>query len=375
MRPGGFQLLRIGGIDVTIDYSWFVIFFLVLYTMAESYFPRVHSDYSTGQYWIMGSVAALLLFVSILLHELAHSFVALRQGIRVEGIRLFIFGGLAEVATDAPNGRQEFLISLAGPATSMGLGAFFLAVHFIAGGVAAAAAGIAWWLGWANILLALLNLIPGFPLDGGRILRAFLWDHWDDMARATRVVSRIGNAFALFLIILGILQFLLTRSLLSGLWLVFIGMFMKQSAVGSYQSLMLKRALEGVEVRQIMSAEVVKVDWLTPLDRLIQDYIYRRQVTRFPVFNREEFVGMVSLGEVKKVSRALWGFKQVRDVMIPVDEVPCLGPTDPAGEALSRMAAAEDGCMPVVEDGVLLGIVTRRDILNLFKIKSDLGAA
>lgn len=375
MRPGGFQLLRIGGIDVTIDYSWFVIFFLVLYTMAESYFPRVHADYTTAQYWLMGGVASLLLFVSILLHELAHSFVALRQGIRVEGIRLFIFGGLAEVASDARNGRQEFLIALAGPATSLGLGALFLAVYFVAGGVAAAAAGVAWWLGWANILLALLNLIPGFPLDGGRILRAFLWDHWDDMARATRVVSRIGNAFALFLIILGVLQFLLTRSLLSGLWLVFIGMFMKQSAAGSYQSIMLKRALDGVEVRQIMSAEVVKVDWLTPLDRLIQDYIYRHPVTQFPVFNREEFVGMVSLGEVKKVSRELWGFKQVRDVMIPVEQVACLGPADPAGEALSRMAAADDGCMPVVEDGSLLGIVTRRDILNLFKIKSDLGAA
>lgn len=367
--------MRIGGIDVTIDYSWFVIFFLVLYTMAESYFPRVHADYTTAQYWLMGGVASLLLFVSILLHELAHSFVALRQGIRVEGIRLFIFGGLAEVASDARNGRQEFLVALAGPATSLGLGALFLAVYFVAGGVAAAAAGVAWWLGWANILLALLNLIPGFPLDGGRILRAFLWDHWDDMARATRVVSRIGNAFALFLIILGVLQFLLTRSLLSGLWLVFIGMFMKQSAAGSYQSIMLKRALDGVEVRQIMSAEVVKVDWLTPLDRLIQDYIYRHPVTQFPVFNREEFVGMVSLGEVKKVSRELWGFKQVRDVMIPVEQVACLGPADPAGEALSRMAAADDGCMPVVEDGSLLGIVTRRDILNLFKIKSDLGAA
>lgn len=366
--------MRIGGIDVTIDYSWFVMFFLVLYIMAESYFPRVHAHYSTVQYWIMGGVAAILLFASVLVHELAHSLVALRHGIRVAGIRLFIFGGMAEVVSEARNGRQEFLIALAGPATSMGIGAGLLAVHFTTVSLSSAVAGIAWWLGWANILLALFNLIPGFPLDGGRILRAFLWDHWDDLARATRVVSRIGNAFALFLIILGVLQFLLTQSLLSGLWLVLIGMFMKQSAAGGYQAIMLKQALAGVEVRQVMTADVVKVDWLTPIDRLIQDYIYRHQFTQFPVFNREEFVGMVSLEEVKTVPRELWGFKQVRDVMTPVELVPSLRPADPAGEALSRMTT-ENGCMPVVENGSLLGIVTRRDILDLFKIKSDLGAA
>lgn len=374
MRPGGFHLLRIGGIDVTIDYSWFVMFFLVLYIMAESYFPRVLAHHSTAQYWVMGGVAAILLFVSVLLHELAHSLVALRHGIRVAGIRLFIFGGMAEVVSEARNGRQEFLIALAGPATSLGIGGGLLAVHFAAAGFSSAVAGIAWWLGWANILLALFNLIPGFPLDGGRILRAFLWDHWDDLARATRVVSRIGNAFALFLIILGVLQFLLTQSLLSGLWLVLIGMFLKQSAAGGYQAIMLKQALAGVEVRQVMTADVVKVDWLTPIDRLIQDYIYRHQFTQFPVFNREEFVGMVSVEGVKTVARELWGFKQVRDVMTPVELVPSLRPSDPAGEALSRMTA-ENGCMPVVEDGSLLGIVTRRDILDLFKIKSDLGAA
>jgi len=239
----------------------------------------------------------------------------------------------------------------------------------------APAAWIAFLLGSANILLALFNMIPGFPLDGGRILRAFLWGHWDDMGRATKVVSQLGNAFAVFLIILGLLQFLVTQNLLSGLWIIFIGLFMKQSAVGSYHGVMLRRALVGVPVRQIMTENLVTVDWLLSIEELVQNYIYRHQFTNFPVFNRDEFIGMVSLDGVKSIAKDLWGFKQVRDIMTPVEFVPCLKPTDDASEALSRMVSGDIGRMPVVDNGKLMGIVSRRDIMNLFKIKSDLGAA
>jgi Zn-dependent protease/predicted transcriptional regulator len=377
MKLGGFNLFRIRGIEVIIDYSWFVVFFLVVYTMAESYFPQVHKSYTPTQYWIMGTIAAVLLFLSILLHELAHSFVAIKYGIKVTSIRLLIFGGLAQVASEPKNGRQEFLIALAGPATSMLLGILMLVVYtyFYITNIANPAAAIAWILAWGNIILAIFNMIPGFPLDGGRILRAFLWDRWDDMARATKVVSKLGNAFALFLIIFGILQFLVTQSLISGLWLIFIGLFMKQSATGSYQAVMLRRALVGVQVREIMTENVVGVDWLISVDHLVHDYIYKHQFSSFPVFDRDEFIGLVSLEEVKTISKDLWGFKQVRDIMTPMDLVPCLKPTDDAADALSRMISSDIGRMPVVEDGRLMGIVSRRDILNLFKIKSDLGVA
>jgi Zn-dependent protease/predicted transcriptional regulator len=377
MKLSGFSLFRIAGIEVVIDYSWFIIFFLVIYTMAESYFPQAQQQYSNRQYWIMGAAAALLFFISILLHELAHSFVAVKNGVRVTSIRLLIFGGLAQVESEPKTGKQEFLIALAGPATSMMLGMFFLAIYsfYAFSNRTSPVAGIAFWLGSANILLALFNLIPGFPLDGGRILRALLWDHWDDMPRATKVVSQFGSAFAVFLIILGILQFLITQSIISGLWLVFIGLFMKQSAVGSYQGVMMKRALSGVQVRQIMTERIVGVDWLLSIEELVQNYIYRHQFTQFPVFNREEFVGMVSLAGVKTISKDLWGFKQVRDIMTPVEFVPCLQPTDDAGEALTRMVSSDIENMPVVENGNLMGLVSRRDIMNFFKIKSDLGVA
>jgi len=377
MKFGGFTLMRVGGIDIIIDYSWFIIFFLVVYTMAESYFPQAHQHYSTPQYWIMGAIVAVLFFISILIHEIAHSFVAMKHGIKVTSIRLLIFGGLAQVTSEPKTGRHEFLIALSGPAASMALGMLFLTIYsyYYVTDLKTPIAGISGWLAGANIILAVFNLIPGFPLDGGRILRAFLWDRWNDRERATKVVSQIGNSFALFLIIFGVLQFLVTQSLISGLWLIFVGLFMKQSAAGSYQAVMMQRALDGVQVRQIMTENLITVDWLTSINELVENYIYKHQFANYPVFNRDEFVGMVSLEGVKTISKELWGFKQVRDIMTPVELVPCLKPTDDATEALSRMVSEDIGRMPVVENGHLLGIVSRRDIMNLFKVKSDLGVA
>ena len=259
----------------------------------------------------------------------------------------------------------------------MALGFIFGVIYlflFLSGRHVAASA-VSWYLASANVVLALFNMIPGFPLDGGRILRAILWDRWDDVARATKVVSQIGNSFALFLMILGVLQFLVTQSIVSGLWLIFIGLFMKQSAVGSYQAIVLRQALAGVQIRQIMTENLVTVDWLVSVDELVRDYIYKHQFTNFPVFNRDEYIGMVSLADVKRVPKDLWPFKQVRDIMIPMESVPSLKPSDDATEALARMVSDDLGRMPVIENGHLVGIVSRRDIMNLFKIKSDLGVA
>ena len=366
--------MRIGGIDVVIDYSWFIIFFLMVYLSVNS-LPQDDTNYTPLHYWILGTVATILLFVSILIHELAHSFVAIKHGIKVKSIRLLIFGGIAEITSEPKNGRHEFLIALAGPATSMALGVFFLTISGILYSLMKVTPPviIALWLGMGNIMLAIFNLIPGFPLDGGRILRAFLWDRWGDLTRATTVVSRIGNGFALFLIIFGAMQFLITQSYISGLWLIFIGLFMKQSNVGSYQAVMLRRALAGVQVREIMTENAVSVDWLMPVDQFVHDYIYKHQFANFPVFSRDEFIGMVSLEGVKTVSKDLWGFKQIRDIMTPAEQVQCLKPDDDATEALTRMISDDIGQMPVVEDGRFKGIVSRRDIMHLFKIKSDLG--
>jgi Zn-dependent protease len=377
MKLGGITLMRIGGIEIVLDYSWFILFFFGIYFMAESYTPQVQQHYTQSQYWAIGTTVGVLYFLSILVHELVHSFVALKHGIRVTSIRLLIFGGISQAASEPKTSRHEFLIALSGPATSMVLGTFFLTICsfmvFVKGMTPTTA--IVGLLAFANIGLAVLNLIPGFPLDGGRILRAFLWDHWGDMARATKVVSRIGNAFALFLIILGVLWFLVVQSPILGLVLLFVGLFMKLSAAGSYQSVMLRQALAGVQVRQIMTENVISVDWLVSVAELVQDYIYKHQFTSYPVFNRSEFLGMVSLEGVKTIPKELWGFKQVRDIMTPIEQISCLNPADDVTEALAKMTSEEIVLMPVVEEGHLMGVVSRRDIMNHFKIKSDLGVA
>jgi Zn-dependent protease len=378
MKYSGVRIFRIGGIDIIVDYSCFVFFGLIIYTAAESYFPQSHRHYTNSQCWLMGLALVLLLFASILLHECAHLMVALKQGVRVSSIRLLVFGGLQQVSSEPESGRHDFLMALAGPAASMAAGLLSLILYYSISlsNIDTPMLDITAWLSFVNIgLLSIHNLLPGFPLDGGRILRAFLWDRWNDMSRATKVVSQIGSAFALFLIVFGILQLLVSRIILSGLWFIFVGFFMKQSATGIYNSVMLRRALSGVQVRQVMTEKIVTVDWLTSVEELVRDYIYRHQFTNFPVLNRDEFIGMVSLDGVKTISKDLWGFKQVRDIMTPVEFVPCLKPADDSSEALSRMISGDIGCMPVVENGKLMGIVSRRDIMNLFKIKSDLGVA
>jgi Zn-dependent protease/predicted transcriptional regulator len=375
MQLKGIRLFRLGGINIIIDYSWFVIFILVVSTMAESYFPAVQRQFTSAQYWIMGLCAALLFFASVLLHELAHWFVAIRHGIQVTYIRLFIFGGLAQVSAEPESGRHEFLIALAGPATSIALGFGFGVLYgflFITGQLGPVAA-VAWYLSGANILLAVFNLIPGFPLDGGRMLRAILWDRWSNVTRATKVVSQIGNTFAMFLIFLGILVFLFALSLITWLWLVLIGLFMRQSAAGSFRAVEIRESLAGMKIRQVMKDNMVRVDWLIPLEELVNSYIYKHQFTTFPVFNRDELLGMVSQENVKEVPKELWMFKQVRDIMTPIEDVPHLAPSDDAIEAFKRMVTEDLYGMPVIDDGRLVGTVSRRDLTDLFKIKSDLG--
>ena len=377
MRFRGFHLVRVWGIPIVIDYSWFLVFFLVSYTMSQGYFPQTHKEFTTSQYWMMGMITAFLVFVSVLVHELSHSFVALKHGVRVSSIRLFFFGGVAQIESEPSSGRHEFLIALAGPATSMALSFLFGAAYVIVTiqGSLEPVASVSLRLSVANFVLALFNLIPGFPLDGGRILRAILWDRWNDAARATRVVSQIGSAFALFLIILGALQAFVGQNLISGIWLMFIGLFMKQAAVGSYQTVALKQALVGVQIRDIMTKDLVSVDWLASVSELVQDYVYKHHFKSFPVFNRDEFVGMVSLPQIKGVPKELWAFKQVRDIMTPAEQVAALKPTDDASEALGNMIVTDTGRLPVIEEGRVVGMVSRRDIMNLFKIKSDLGLA
>ena len=374
MKTRGFRIGRVGGIDVVVDYSWFVVFFLLTYSMAEASFPESYQGYSRLQYWLMGVIATVLIFISILVHELAHSWISIKRGMKVTGVRLFIFGGLAENDSEPKNGRDEFLIALAGPAASMFLGMISIGILVVMMAVVKSpepANGILQWVAAANIGLTVFNLAPGFPLDGGRILRAFLWDHWNDLSRATRMASRIGSAVALFLIIFGVLQMILARDFMFGLWSVCIGLFMKWAAANDAKAVVVKTELESVPVRRLMKEDVATVDWLLSVREFDEDYAGRYHTTDFPVLNQGEMIGMVSLEGVQSVEQRLRDFKQMRDIMVPVEQMVCLTPEDDINDALERMISSGVECMPVTEQGRLMGMVSRGDILNYFKNKPD----
>ena len=375
MKTRGFRVCRVVGIDIVVDYSWLIVFFLLTYSMAEMSFPESYQGYSRLQYWLMGAVATVLIFVSILVHELAHSWVSIKKGIKVTGVRLFIFGGLAENDSEPMNGRDEFLIAIAGPAVSMFLGMISICILVVMMSVTDSSEpvnGIIQWVATANICLTVFNLAPGFPLDGGRILRAFLWDHWNDLPRATMMARRIGSAVALFLIVFGVLQMILVRDLIFGLWSVCIGLFMKWAAADGVKAVVMKTGIESAPVRRFMKKDVAAVDWLLSVREFGEDYIGRYQTTDFPVLNQGELIGMVSLEGVQSVEQRLRDFKQMRDIMVPVEQVVCLTPEDDIRAVLDRMITSGIECMPVTEQGQLVGMVSRSDILNYFKNKPDL---
>ena len=375
MKMRGFRICRIGGINVIIDYSWIVIFILLTYSMAETIFPEAHEGYSRMWYWIMGAAASALTFLSILIHELAHSWVSVKRGIKITTIRLFIFGGMAETESEPNDGRDEFLIALAGPAASILTGVLFVFVYISTMAYTNPIPTIIQWVAVVNLALAFFNLVPGFPLDGGRILRAFLWDHWNDMARATRIVGRIGDALAIFLIVFGLLQMIFSRNFLTGIWFVCIGFFMKQASGGVVRSVAATAKRDRpprVNVGQLMKKNPVTVDWLVTVNQFAEDYLYKYFFTEFPVVNRNELLGMVSIAEVRAVAVKLRDFKQIRDIMIPLEQVVGVRPEDDADSAFERMLETDAECVPVIEEGRLSGIILRRDIINYTQIKTGL---
>ena len=373
MKVRGFRICRIGGIDVIIDYSWVVIFFLLTYSMAETFFPEEHKDYGRLWYWLMGASTAALTFVSILIHELAHSWVSIKRGIKVTGVRLFIFGGMAETASEPKDGRDEFLVALAGPAASVLLGLLFVFVYFSTMTYVNPVSTIVQCVAVVNLALAFFNLAPGFPLDGGRILRAFLWDRWNDMARATRLVNRVGDVLAVFLMVFGVLQ-IIFQNFLFGIWFVCIGFFMKRASGGTFQAIGIARREPParINVRQLMKKNAVTVDWLVTVNQFAEEYLHKYFFTEFPVFNRDELVGMVTMAELRAVPAKLRNFKQIRDIMIPLEQVVCVRPEDDAESAFDRMLETEAECVPVIEEGRLAGIILRRDIVNYTQIKTAL---
>ena len=371
----GFKLFKVIGIQISLDYTWFIIFALVAWTLSQGYFPSVVPGLAMWIYIAMGVVSSLLLFASILLHELSHSYVANRLGMDIRGITLFIFGGIAELSREPDDPRMELKIAIAGPIAS---GVLAILFWLIKEGLTAMAlfplvASVCSYLVIINIVVVIFNMIPGFPLDGGRVLRAIWWMKSGDLQRATMVAGRVGKGFALFLIFFGILQ-TFTGNIIGGLWMVFIGIFLQQAAESGYREVLIRNSLSGIRVGDVMTREVVTVHPDDSLQVIVDDYLFRHHCVSFPVVAASRLVGMLNLGDIRAVPKEKWRETRVRDVMEPVTQHSLASPEETAIEVLSKMATLGVGRFPVVRGGELVGIISRRDIMKLMAFKRELGS-
>ncbi len=373
MYGKGVKLFTLFGFPVRVDASWILIALLVTWSLAAGFFPASYPGMTTAQYWVMGTIAALGLFASIVIHEFGHSMVARKHGVPMKGITLFIFGGVAEMGDEPPDPKAEFQVAVAGPITSVLIGAACLA---LAGAGTSAGwpkpvTGVLSYVGLMNGLLVAFNLIPALPLDGGRILRSALWKWKRNLNRATRITSNIGMACGVALIVLGVLS-IVSGNFVGGLWWVLIGLFLRSAAQMSYQQLLIRRALEGEQVRQFMTTDPITVPSMVSVADLVEKYMYRLHHRMFPVTDNGTLVGSVTARELRDVPRDEWNQRVVRDVVRPCSSENTITPDADAVEALSKMR--RDGCsrLLVVEGDTLQGVLTLKDLMKFLSLKLEL---
>lgn len=367
------KLFNLFGFEVRIDLSWIVIAVLITWSLAAGLFPYLYHDFSTETYWLMGVIGALGLFLSIIFHEFCHSIVARRFGMQMKSITLFIFGGVAEMGDEPPSAKAEFFMAIAGPLSSIFIGAIFYLIYIggMSGGWPLPVNGVTRYLAYINVLLAAFNLLPAFPLDGGRVLRSILWGIRNNLRWATRVSASIGSAFGILLIFLGVLQFL-RENFIGGLWLFLIGMFLQGAAKMSYQQLLTRKAMEGEPVRRFMNPEPITVPGSLNLAHLVEDYIYKYHFKFFPVVDDGKLAGCITTREVKKVPREEWGRITVGELALQCSTENTIEPGTDAIKALAIISQTGGSRLMVVEGGHLVGIVTLKDLMKFLSLKVEL---
>ncbi|OGW49644.1 MAG: peptidase M50 [Nitrospirae bacterium GWC2_57_9] len=369
----GITLFRILGFAVRVDLSWLILALLVTWSLAVGLFPNARLGLAVSTYWWMGLAGAAGMFVSILFHEFCHSLVARRFGMPMKGITLFIFGGVAEMDDEPPGPRAEFYMAVAGPLSSIVLGlAFYVALLALEGSKAlAAVTGVLGYLAFINWVLAAFNLIPAFPLDGGRVLRAALW-HWKkDLRSATRIASRLGSAFGLVIIFLGVVNILL-GNVIGGLWQFMIGMFLRSAAQMSYQQVLVRRSLQGAPVARFMNPDPVTAPASINIRELVENYLYRYHFKMLPVRDNGRLIGCISTQKIKSIPRGEWDRRTVAEAMDHCSAENSVRPDTDAMKAFSLMGRTGNNRLMVVEDDRLLGIITIRDIMGYLQTSMEL---
>jgi Zn-dependent protease/CBS domain-containing protein len=368
----GVRVMTIAGIAVKVHHSWFIIFVLILWSLSAAYLPRAKPGYSPQLYWAAGALATLLFFLSVLAHEFCHSLVAKRLGQEVHDITLFVFGGVSRVSDNFRNPKTEFTIAIVGPLCSVVLaGAFRLLAAVMPGGEETLLRGVVNYLAWINLALAVFNLIPGFPLDGGRVLRALIWWQTGSLAKATRAAAAVGKAFSFVLMALGGLQ-LLTGNLIGGLWFLFIGIFLMGAAEGGYRETVQRHFLEGMKASDVMVEDVLCVPAEISVKELIRSYFLHYGHKGFPVKDGDRVIGMVFLKFVKDLPEDEMERTTVRQVTSDLSERLVTTPDAPLSDVLRKMGPGGPGRLLVMEADRFVGLVTRSGVFRLIEVKRAL---
>ncbi len=367
------SLFRLFGFEVYVDPSWVILAVLITVSLAMGYFPNYMKGFSDATYWWMGLAGALGLFFSIVFHELMHSLVARRYGLPIKGITLFIFGGVAEMHEEPPSSKAEFMMAVAGPLSSILLSILFYAAFMALkmSGFPEPVSGILFYLSFINGLLAIFNLIPGFPLDGGRVLRSVLWSWKGDLRWATDIASRIGSGFGVFLVALGVLN-VLGGNFIGGMWWFLIGMFLRGASNASYQQVLIKEILGDEPVSRFMNPDPLTVPPTLSVEELVEDYIYRHHYKMFPVIDGGRVLGCVSTSDVKDVPRSEWKNRTVLEISKECSPENTIGPGVNAIKALSLMNQTGGSRLMVVEGDKLLGLIALKDLMKFLSLKLDL---
>jgi Zn-dependent protease/CBS domain-containing protein len=371
----GFRVGSIWGFEIRIDFSWVIIFWLVLWTLSSGLFPAQFPQLQPATHVGMGIAGTILFFASLVAHEISHSLVARAKGISVESITLFIFGGVARTRKDAESPGDEFQIAVVGPLTSIALSGWFGMIWWLGqqGGWSVAITGVAAYLSSINLIIALFNLLPGFPLDGGRVFRALVWKITGSQTLATRIASMSGKVFGYFIVFLGFLQ-VFRSNFLGGLWLILIGWFLSTTAELSYQELLLRTGLDTVKAVQVMTPHPETVSPNLTLQELVDDYFLRQRYQAFPVVESGQPIGLITLHQVKEVPRYLWAEQTVRSLMTPLEKTVVVCFQDQMLDVLKKMAEADVQRALVIEAGNLEGIITATDITSWLRRVQDLEA-
>ena len=357
---------RIAGIRIGVNWSWLIVFALIVWTLASAVFPSQNPGLSSGTYVAMAIVAALVFFASLLLHELGHAIEARREGVEIEGITLWLFGGVAQFKGMFPSAGAEFRIAIAGPLVSLGLGIVFILVAGFAG-LPGVPDGVFAWLGYINLTLLVFNLLPALPLDGGRMLRSALWYFKRDFPWATRIAADIGRGFGYLLVATGLFLFIFQGSF-SGAWLAFIGWFLLQAAEAEARYVATEQALHGLRVRDLLVRDPVTVPADLSVGQFVDEVAWSQRFTTYPVLEDGTPVGLLAFRSVASVPRTEWDVRRVRECMLPLDEVPQLVAEETAMDALVKLRASEVNRGLVIDDGDLVGLLSVTDLARALEV-------